>query len=94
MKQVLLALIGALAETDEKRAMRFVVDVLATQLHGLDIADVWDIDKPMGLLTTILANEGKPEPETRLLWCTGKDTILACYHIGVYCNKELIGKGK
>ena len=22
----------------------------------------------------------------------GQDTILSCYHIGVYCDKELIGK--
>ena len=26
------------------------------------------------------------------MWVNGQDTILACYHIGVYCDKELIGQ--
>ena len=26
------------------------------------------------------------------MWVNGQDTILACYHIGVYCDKELIGR--
>ena len=34
------------------------------------------------------------EPVSRLLWVSGKETILACYHVGIYSDKELIGQGK
>ena len=40
----------------------------------------------------MLKNEGRESPEFRLIWVNGQDTILACYHIGVYSNKQLIGQ--
>ena len=29
----------------------------------------------------------------RLLWETGSETVVAAYMVGIYCNKQLIGKG-
>ena len=57
-----------------------------------DITDIWDVENPIGVLNQVLNNDGKSYPEFRLLWVNGQDTILACYHIGVYCDKELIGQ--
>ena len=57
-----------------------------------DITDIWNVENPTGILTQVLKNEGREKPEFRLLWVNGQDTILACYHVGVYCSKELIGQ--
>ncbi len=48
---------------------------------------------PMGLLSQILTNEKRGAPEARLLWASGKETMLACYHVGIYSDQELIGQG-
>ncbi len=73
---------------------RFVVDVLAVRLHGQDLSDVWDVRDPMGELAKILERSGRGEPESRLLWESGKDSLLGCCHVGVYSDKELIGQCK
>ena len=58
------------------------MDLVATQLHGKDLTDIWDIPNPMKTLSTILVNENRGEPEARLLWASGKESLLACYHVG------------
>ena len=93
MSQVFEALIGALASEDEGRASKMVLDLVATQLHGQDLTDLWDLPDPMGTLEAILTKENRGLPEARLLWSSGKETILACYHVGVYSDRELIGQG-
>lgn len=92
MSQVFEALIGALASEDEFRASKLVLDLVATQLHGQDLTDLWDLPDPMGTLEAILTKENRGLPEARLLWSSGKETILACYHVGVYSDRELIGQ--
>ena len=47
----------------------------------------------MAALARVLANDGRGEPESRLLWAAGKDTMMACFHIGVYSDRELLGQG-
>ena len=47
----------------------------------------------MAALARVLANDGRGEPESRLLWAAGKDTMMACFHIGVYSDQELVGQG-
>jgi len=86
------AIIAALE--DRGRAEKLVLDLLAIQLHGQDLTEIWDIADPMGVLASILKNEKRGEPEARLLWVSGKETLLACYHVGIYSDKELIGQGK
>ena len=47
LKKVFEAIIGALATSDKvegpSRASRLVLDLVATQLHGKDLTDIWDI---------------------------------------------------
>ena len=93
MSQVFEALIGALASEDELRASKLVLDLVAIQLHGQDLTDLWDLADPMGTLEDILSKENRGLPEARLLWSSGKETILACYHVGVYSDREIIGQG-
>ena len=50
MRQVFEAIIGALASSNDdgpSRASRLVLDLVATQLHGKDLTDIWDIPNPM-----------------------------------------------
>lgn len=87
----LQALIGALARTDSTRADKFVTDIIATQLAGKDINDIWSLTDPMKTLTNILTASGLSPPESRLLWQTGPVTVLSSHMVGVFCNKEIIG---
>ena len=86
------AIIGAME--DKARAQRLVLDLVAIQLQGEDLSEIWDIADPMNTLASVLSNEKRGEPEARLLWVSGKETLLACYHVGIYSDKELIGQGK
>ena len=85
------AIIGAME--DKARAQRLVLDLVAIQLQGEDLSEIWDIADPMNTLASVLSNEKRGEPEARLLWVSGKETLLACYHVGIYSDKELIGQG-
>ena len=96
MSDTFKALMCALRQSPddgEKRAERLVLDIVSTQLDGKDINDIWDVENPMGVVSQILEKHGLPEPESRLLWVTGENTIMACYHVGVYSDQQLIGKG-
>jgi large subunit ribosomal protein L44 len=86
------AFVGALARTDASRAETFILDLIVTQLVGKDLTTLWDIQLPMRLLTQILQNQGRGEPESRLLWQLGPKTLLASFTVGVYSDKELIGE--
>merc|ERR1711997_986632 len=92
LKKVFEAIIGALATSNKERASRLVLDLVATQLHGKDLTDIWDIQDPMKVLSTIMENENRGQPEARLLWASGKETLLACYQVGIYSDKQLIGQ--
>lgn len=95
MRQVFEAVIGALSERSLSRAQQLVLDLVATQLHGQDLTDIWDIRDPMKTLSKIMAGENRGQPQARLLWSSGKETLLACYHVGIYSeDKELLGQGK
>ena len=93
LKKVFEAIIGALATSDKvegpSRASRLVLDLVATQLHGKDLTDIWDIPNPMKTLSTILVNENRGEPEARLLWASGKESLLACYHVGKFGKVQI-----
>jgi len=87
------AVIGGLAEDSGiARAQNFVLDFVVTQLVGKTLDEVWSVADPMGLLVAINKNAGKAEPEPRLLWQNGSETVMAAYIVGIYSNKELIGK--
>merc|ERR1719483_46670 len=88
----LQALVAALASTDSARVDRFVTDIIATQIAGKDINEIWAVSDPMRILTNILTASSLPPPESRLLWQTGPATILSNHMVGVFCNKEIIGQ--
>ncbi|KAK3598961.1 hypothetical protein CHS0354_024633 [Potamilus streckersoni] len=87
------AVIGALAVSQNvERAEVFVKDIIIPQLIGKDINELWEIVNPMGLLKAMLASEGRGPPEPRLLWHSASATVMSLYHVGLYSDKELIGK--
>ncbi|KAK2181372.1 hypothetical protein NP493_401g02045 [Ridgeia piscesae] len=93
LSKAFTAVIGAI-DTDQgtERAQLFVHDFVLTQLIGKTLDSMWTISNPMGLLAGIVAKQGMAEPESRLLWETGSETVVAAYMVGIYCNKQLIGK--
>lgn len=95
MAQSLLAVIGALEQSSGmEKAFLFVRDFICTQLNQKDILDLWPIEEPEILLKEVCQANNMALPEPRLLGDCGKNTVLAAYHVGLYSNKKLIGKGK
>lgn len=93
LAKTLMAVVGALAKDQGKeRAKLFVQDFIITQLKGKELSDLWDVVNPMGLLRNVLESQGREEPEPRLLWETGSETVVAAYVVGIYSNKQLIGQ--
>jgi len=86
------ALVGALSRVDVSRAENLIRDLVVVQLVGKDLTTLWDIQLPMRLLIKILENQGRGEPEARLLWQMGPKTLLASFTVGIYSDKELIGE--
>ena len=48
----------------------------------------------MKTLSTIMVKEKRGEPEAWLLWDSGKESLFACYNLGIYFDRQLIGQGK
>ncbi|WAR03282.1 RM44-like protein [Mya arenaria] len=76
----------------EKQAEMFVLDFIIPQLVGRDVTEMWDLPNPMGLLSAMLKSAGRGEPEPRILWASGKNTLMPVYNVGIYVDKKLIGK--
>lgn len=94
MSRSLKAVVGALEQSSGmERAFLFVRDFVCTQLNQKDMLDLWNIENPEDLLKQQCEQRKLPAPEPRLLGDCGKNTVLAAYHVGLYCNKNLIGKG-
>lgn len=92
---VLKALVAALEEgSGPDRASLFVRDFIISQLAQNDINNLWAIEDPISALKKICNNEGLSEPEPRLVGEAGRNTILSCYRIGLYIDKQLIGLGE
>lgn len=64
-----------------------------TQLISEDIDDIYPITDAMNKLEAALREAGHGDPEPRLLGQFGQDTLVSCYYVGIYSDKELIGKG-
>lgn len=90
----LKALVGALFESSgEAKAFEFIRDFVATQLNQIDINELWTIDNPFELLKEICKDKKLGDPEPRLISEVGRNTLLAAYQVGIYCNKRMIGSG-
>ena len=55
---------------------------------------LWQVENPMGVLADILHQSGRGEPEPRLIFQSGQETLQAVYHVGVYSDKKFMGSGK
>lgn len=90
----LKAVIGAIFESSgDARAYEFIRDFILTQLNQADINEFWKIDNHMELLKEICKDKKLGDPELRLISQLGKNTLLAAYQVGIYCNKRMIGSG-
>ncbi|XP_041971805.1 39S ribosomal protein L44, mitochondrial [Aricia agestis] len=87
------ALVGALLESSgEERAAHFVRDFLVTQLQGKDVNEYWHIEDPWAMLKGLIEKTGS-EVEPRLIGEVGKNTLLACYRVGLYIDKKMLSSG-
>lgn len=87
-------MIGALAESSgPERVFEFIRDFICTQLSQTDVNELWTIEEPFKQLQDVCKSEKFGEPEPRLIGEAGKNTILACYQVGIYCEKRLLGTG-
>lgn len=60
---------------------------------GKDVNEYWNIEDPWTMLTGFIEKDGS-KVEPRLIGEVGKNTLLACYRIGLYVNKKMISEGK
>ncbi|XP_026470449.1 39S ribosomal protein L44, mitochondrial [Ctenocephalides felis] len=92
LSDTLKAIVGALNESSGTfRAYEFIRDFICTQLNGIDVNELWEIDDPMKMLSELCKDQGEIEP--RLIGESAPHTILATFHVGIYLNKKLIGTG-
>ncbi|XP_028141884.1 39S ribosomal protein L44, mitochondrial [Diabrotica virgifera virgifera] len=88
------AVVAALKRSqDVARAENFVKDLVLTQLNGKDVYEIWDPKEPYEYLTKLLKERGITAIEPRLCNESASNTILACFQVGLYSNKKLLGLG-
>lgn len=94
LANTLQAIIGALADSSGvERAFLFVRDFICTQLNQKDLLEIWTPEKPLQLLGEICSQRKLGELEPRLLGDCGKNSVLSAFHVGIYANRQLLGKG-
>ncbi|XP_018803706.1 PREDICTED: 39S ribosomal protein L44, mitochondrial [Bactrocera latifrons] len=90
----LLAVIGTIEQcSGQEQAFLFIRDFVCTQMNQRDLLEIWSIDDPELMLKQICEERNLGEIEPRLIGDCGKNTLLAAYHVGLYANKKLIGRG-
>lgn len=96
MANVLKSITAALVESSgNERAAIFVRDFILTQIADKDLHQFWEPAEPIQLLSDILGRDNIQSPEPRLIGCSGKNTLLACFRVGLYTphNKQMVGLG-
>ncbi|KAL5110174.1 39S ribosomal protein L44 mitochondrial [Taenia crassiceps] len=89
-----LALVGALAD-DHRTANLFVRDFILTRLLDLEFCADFAFplqDKPFALLEGVLRFDNRGPPEPRLQKQSSMNTLLACYQVGIYSDRQLVGE--
>lgn len=87
------AVVGALLQSSgDQRAAHFIRDFVITQLQGQDLNEHWHIPDPWAMLTGIVSKDGATL-EPRLIGEVGRNTLLACYRVGLYVDKKMISSG-
>ncbi|CAH8552400.1 unnamed protein product [Schistosoma margrebowiei] len=93
LTHALMALVGALAKDKMERAHLFIRDFILARLPDIDLTELISIPNPLPLLQGILQSEGRGPPETRLIYQSSMNTVLACFEVGIYSDCQLIGEG-
>ncbi|CAH0713713.1 unnamed protein product, partial [Brenthis ino] len=87
------AIVGALIQSSgEEQAAHFVRDFVITQLQDKDVNEFWHLEDPWAILKDLLAKTNS-ELEPRLIGEVGKNTLLACYRVGLYLDKKMLSSG-
>nr|CAH8846914.1 unnamed protein product [Trichobilharzia regenti] len=92
LANALMALTGALAKDKLERAHLFIRDFIVARLGDLDLTELVSIPEPLTLLQGILKSEGRGPPETRLIYQSSMNTVLACFQVGIYSDRQLVGE--
>lgn len=71
----------------------FVRDFVCTQLSQTDVNVFWSIDQPIKLLQDVCAERQLGEPEPRLIGDAATNTLMACFQVGIYSNRQLLASG-
>jgi len=88
------AVIGALNKSSgNEKTYEFIRDFVCTQLNQKDIESMWLMERPIEILQEYCKINKIGEPEPRLLGDAAKNTILAAYHVGIYCDRKLLAAG-
>lgn len=88
------AFVGAITSDDSvERAENFILDFVCPQLIGKDIFDIWEPNNPLQVLNNILKNQGRVPTESRLLFESGRHCMEAVFHVGLYSDKQFLGRG-
>nr|XP_023014770.1 39S ribosomal protein L44, mitochondrial isoform X1 [Leptinotarsa decemlineata]XP_023014772.1 39S ribosomal protein L44, mitochondrial isoform X2 [Leptinotarsa decemlineata] len=88
------AIVAALKQSQSlERADNFVKDFVMSQLNGKDVYEIWDPKEPFEYLMKLLREKGVTEVEPRLCNQSATNTILACFQVGLYSDKKLLGLG-
>nr|CAI5862016.1 unnamed protein product [Callosobruchus analis] len=94
LSDVFKAVVAALEKSSGlEKAEKFVHDFVIAQMNGKDVYDIWNPTEPYKYLTTLLNAKGITSIEPRLCNESAKNTILACFQVGLYSNKKLLGIG-
>ena len=92
MGNTLKAFIAGLAEDKgEKRANNFIIDLIMPYLNDKHIFEIWDLEDPRKVLKQLLRNQGMNDYESRLVRRTGQHTLEACYAVGLFVDRQMIG---
>ncbi|KAH9588186.1 39S ribosomal protein L44, mitochondrial, variant 3 [Schistosoma haematobium] len=92
LTHALMALVGALAKDKMEKAHLFIRDFILARLPDIDLTELISIPNPLPLLQGILRSEGRGPPETRLIYQSSMNTVLACFEVGIYSDCQLIGE--
>ncbi|XP_014254443.1 39S ribosomal protein L44, mitochondrial [Cimex lectularius] len=75
------------------RSSLFIRDFIVTQIATKDLSPMCTPDNPLEELSQSLMERGMPPFEPRLISAIGKNSILANYEVGMYCDRQMIGRG-
>ena len=74
-------------------ARKFITEFITSKMAGVDLHEVIKLQHPRYVLRSILASQGLPGPESRLLKETGRATHFPTFVVGVYSGDKLLGEG-